>query len=35
MLEIIASAITRLFAPAFEMLGDVPPRALTRLFTPF
>jgi len=24
-----------LFAPVFEMLGDLPPRALNRLFTPF
>ena len=24
-----------LFAPVFELLGDMPPRALNRLFMPF
>jgi hypothetical protein len=35
MLEMISSAISRLFAPTFELLGDLPPRAMTRLFAPF
>ena len=25
----------RLFAPVFELLGDLPPRALSRVFMPF
>jgi hypothetical protein len=35
MLERITSFIERLFAPAFELLGDLPPRAVNRLFAPF
>ncbi len=31
----ILRAIDRLFAPTFELLGDMPPRALNRLFAPF
>ena len=35
MLDRIARWIESLFAPAFELLGDLPPRAVNRLFTPF
>ena len=35
MLKSIARLIERLFAPAFELLGDLPPRAVSRLFMPF
>jgi hypothetical protein len=35
MLKLIAHWIERAFAPAFELLRDVPPRALNRLFAPF
>jgi hypothetical protein len=27
--------IARLFAPAFELIGDLPPQALSRLVAPF
>ncbi len=35
MIKVIANAIERLFAPALELIGDMPPRAVHRLFTPF
>ena len=35
MLHAISRLIERLFAPAFELLGDLPPRAVNRLFMPF
>ena len=35
MLSTMTRWIERAFAPAFELLRDVPPRALHRLFTPF
>ena len=31
----IGRIIERLFAPAFELLGDLPPRSVNRLFMPF
>ena len=35
MLESISRLIARLFAPAFELMGDMPPRAMNRLFLPY
>jgi hypothetical protein len=35
MFKIIIQAISRFFAPAFELLGQLPPSALTRLTAPF
>ena len=35
MLKAIARLIERLFAPVFELVGDMPPSAANRLFTPF
>ena len=35
MFKFIANWIERLFAPAFQLLGDLPPSALNRLFAPF
>jgi len=35
MFKFIASAIARFFAPAFELLGQLPPSALTRIASPF
>jgi hypothetical protein len=35
MFKAIARAIEALFAPVFELLGDMPPRAAHRLFAPF
>jgi hypothetical protein len=35
MFKFIADAIERLFAPALELLGEMPPRAVHRLFAPF
>ena len=35
MFRLLANWIERLFAPAFQLLGDLPPSALNRLFAPF
>ena len=35
MLTAISSWIERAFAPAIELLGNLPPSAVTRLFAPF
>lgn len=35
MIQAIARAVEALFAPVFELLGDMPPRAAHRLFAPF
>jgi len=35
MLHAINRLIEAVFAPVFELLGDVPPRELHRLFAPF
>lgn len=35
MFKIIARAIGRFFAPAFELLGQLPPSALSRFVSPF
>ena len=35
MFKQIARVIERLFAPAFELIGSLPPRAVNRLFMPF
>ncbi len=35
MLKTIARLIGRLFAPVFELVGEMPPSAANRLFTPF
>jgi hypothetical protein len=35
MFKIIANWIGRFFAPAFELLGRLPPSALTRIASPF
>ena len=35
MFKIITQAIARFFAPAFELLGQLPPSALNRLTAPF
>ena len=35
MLKLVVRWIERLFAPALELLGDLPPSALNRLFAPF
>lgn len=34
-MQIIERLFARLFGPVFELLGDMPPRALTRVFAPF
>ena len=34
-MHFIERIIESLFAPVFELLGNVPPRELSRLFTPF
>lgn len=31
----IARFIEAIFAPVFELFGDIPPRSLSRLFSPF
>jgi hypothetical protein len=31
----ISDWIARFFAPAFELIGELPPQALSRLVTPF
>jgi hypothetical protein len=35
MFERIFAAVARFFAPAFELIGELPPQALSRLVTPF
>jgi hypothetical protein len=35
MFKLIANWIARFFAPAFEMLGQLPPTAVSRLVAPF
>jgi len=35
MFNLVFRWIERLFAPVFELLGDLPPSALNRLFAPF
>lgn len=35
MFKTILQAIARFFAPAFELLGQLPPSALSRLTAPF
>ena len=35
MFNAIAQVIERLFAPVFELVGDLPPSAVNRLFAPF
>ena len=35
MITAISSWIERAFAPAIELLGNLPPSAVTRLFAPF
>jgi hypothetical protein len=33
--KLIADWIARFFAPAFELIGNLPPQALSRLVAPF
>jgi hypothetical protein len=35
MFKLVSQWIARLFAPAFELIGELPPQALSRLVTPF
>jgi len=35
MLKLVTDWIARFFAPAFELIGELPPQALSRLVTPF
>jgi hypothetical protein len=35
MFKLLSKWIEGLFAPAFELLGDLPPSAVSRLFMPF
>jgi hypothetical protein len=35
MFKVIFQAIARFFAPAFELLGRLPPSALSRITAPF
>ena len=35
MFKFIAQAFERIFAPAFRLIGDLPPQALSRLVAPF
>ena len=35
MITAISKAVEALFAPVFELLGDLPPTAVNRLFAPF
>jgi len=35
MFKLVADWIGRFFAPAFELIGELPPQALSRLVTPF
>ena len=34
-MSFLARLVEAIFAPVIELLGDLPPRALTRLFTPY
>jgi hypothetical protein len=35
MSKFISEAIARFFAPAFELIGNLPPQALSRIVAPF
>lgn len=35
MFKFIADWIARFFAPAFELIGQLPPQALSRIVAPF
>jgi hypothetical protein len=35
MFKLISNWIARFFAPAFELIGALPPQALTRIAAPF
>ena len=35
MFKFISRSIARFFAPGFELIGHLPPQALTRLVAPF
>ena len=35
MFKFFAEAIARFFAPAFELIGALPPQALSRIAAPF
>ena len=35
MSKFIADSIARFFAPAFELIGALPPQALSRIVAPF
>ncbi len=35
MFKFIAKSIARFFAPTFELIGNLPPQALSRIVTPF
>ena len=35
MLKFVADQIARFFAPALEIIGDLPPQALSRIVAPF
>ena len=35
MFKLLSQWIDALFAPAFELLRDLPPSAMSRLFSPF
>lgn len=35
MFKFIAEAIARFFAPALELIGELPPQALSRIASPF
>jgi hypothetical protein len=35
MFKLIATVFERYFAPAFKLIGDLPPQALSRLVAPF
>ena len=35
MFKLVSDAIARFFAPAFELIGNLPPQALSRIVAPF
>lgn len=35
MFTLVSNWIARFFAPAFELIGELPPQALTRIAAPF
>jgi hypothetical protein len=35
MFKLLSDWIVRFFAPAFKLIGDLPPQALSRLVAPF